>query len=213
MQEQSSFDAPPGAVEIACPDFDFMSLPLSQASRQQLAKVHHYTKQGGKALRSRCGLLHLINRERLNTALATYIPQSDNLYLTGKQPDLSAPAQPAYFSNALLLSDRFDQGHLDWTKLPPSHRLTNIGVLFVTHEHDCTSAEEIDEVLSWMRGENGNFSNRASLTWIARFLPTVTIAVTALSTLVAAQFSFTFCSPPSTSNMHRIMPAPSSVRQ
>ena len=52
----------------------------------------------------------------------------------------------------------FDQGHLDWTKFPPSQRLTNIGVLFVTHEHDCTSADELDEVLSWIRGENGQFS-------------------------------------------------------
>ena len=105
MQEQSSFDAPPGAVEIACPDFDFMSLPLSQASRQQLAKVHHYTKQGGKALRSRCGLLHLINRERLNTALGTYIPQSDNLYLTGKKPDLRVLCGRPLRARALMSAD------------------------------------------------------------------------------------------------------------
>ena len=158
MQEQSSFDALPARsrshapISISC---HFHSPHKRHAS--SLPKFTTTPSKVAKALRSRCGLLHLIIRERLNTALGTYIPQSDNLYLTGKKPDLNASAQPAYFSNALLLPHGFDQGHLDWTKFPPSQRLTILACCLSLMSMIAPVLTSLMRFSRGMRGENGQF--------------------------------------------------------
>ena len=132
------------------PEFDFSSLTtLGGASRQQLARIYQCAKQNGTGA---VGLLDLIHKYHFDMGRDVYIPTSDSVYLPGKLP-LTTAQRPLYFTNALGVPEGYGGPHFDVESAPaPCSRATNIGWLVDTHEFDCTSPEQFDEILAWTRG-------------------------------------------------------------
>jgi hypothetical protein len=96
-----------------------------------------------------------------------YVPTSHHLYLDGKLPavseqlaridrqyDAGGSFGAALFTNALVIPEGYDLADFDSDKAPaPKLRLTNIGFLIVTVEHDTEDTSEFEEILSWTRGD------------------------------------------------------------
>src|ERR1019366_393647 len=100
------------------PTFDFRAVPLTKASREQLAKIYESVRRGGKAALDRSGLRNLLIANCFDPIRGVYIPISPHVYLVGKLPTLSEQIIPprhcvdgsspmfpfgaAFFLNALM---------------------------------------------------------------------------------------------------------------
>jgi hypothetical protein len=105
-----------------------------------------------------------------------YVPLGKDVYLPGKLPDLSrtinlrldhqAPFPAVYFTNGLLIPEAYNDPAFQPEAAPaPTLRATNIGYLVATHEFDCKTREQFEEILGWTRGEGGEFSRSALCQW------------------------------------------------
>jgi hypothetical protein len=149
--------------------FDFSKTTLSSNSRQQLTNILDSVKPGSKAAESRSSLLRLIEAHRFDPGKGLYIPTSSHPQQKGKLPKISERIPPSgfpasafsrcFFGNALCVPEGYDRASFAERELPrPKHRMANVGLLFVTIEHDCKSIDHLEEVLAWTRGGNGDFS-------------------------------------------------------
>ena len=66
---------------------DFSKVPLSRASRRQLAEIVNAVRRGGGA--GRTGLTNLILRNVFDPKRGTYVPVAADFYLKGKLPEIS----------------------------------------------------------------------------------------------------------------------------
>ena len=148
--------------------FDFNDTCLSSASRQQLNNIWKALKPNSRAVQSRFKLLRLIERNAFDPARGLYLPLGKDVWLDGKLPIHSQrlvptdlPTEPfpfPYFCNALCIPDSWGTLSFDQSMVAaPKHRATNTGSLIVTIEHDCQTTAQLEELLSWTRGGNGEF--------------------------------------------------------
>lgn len=152
------------------PKLDFNKMPLSQAPRQQLAKVYRDT-----IARSQAGqlsqLTRILHANAYDQVKGTYMPVGDRLEIPGKCPLQSAPfaAMPlaylagplkeVFFSNPLVIPAGYGEPDFNpYACLKPRQRLASTGFLITTIEFDPESREQFEETLEWTRGPGGKFS-------------------------------------------------------
>jgi hypothetical protein len=141
----------------ALPKFDFRSLPLCEASRNQLAGIYNYVLNSGILPNQKTMLLNdFILKNAYATERGLYVPLSDSVWLTGKLPEFSERVatnssiahELAYFTNALAIPEGWGSNTFEAkAALNPTNRATNAGFLIVTIEHDCVTREEFEEHL------------------------------------------------------------------
>lgn len=148
--------------------FNFNNTALSSTSRQQLNNILRVVRPDSKAAQSRSGLLGLVERSVFDPVRGLYIPVSNDLKLMRKFPSHSENLQPTryplepfphpYFTNGLTIPQGWGTETFDkWSAAFPTDRATNTGFLIITIEHDCQTTKQLEELLSWTRGGNGEF--------------------------------------------------------
>ena len=149
------------------PPFNFRELPLSTDARAQLAGIYQSVCATSIVSKSRLGLLaKFIGKHVFDRHHGTYIPLSDTVQLRGKLPTYSEqwfadddgipplPLSTPYFGNSLLIPDGYGAIGFRVEDAPsPSSRAANVGFVVATLEVDCTCIEELEQCLSWTRGE------------------------------------------------------------
>ena len=149
--------------------FDFSKTSLSSRSRQQLTNITEAIRPRSKAAESRSSLIRLIEAHRFDPGKGLYIPTSNDVEQPGKLPRIFERLSPSgfptsafprcFFGNALCVPRGYGSASLNEREVPkPKHRMANVGFLFVTIEHDCKMVDQLEEVLAWTRGGNGDFS-------------------------------------------------------
>ena len=122
-----------------------------------------------KAAQSRSAFLSQLESHAFDPARGLYIPLSRDVYLGGKLPNHSVKQAASdfphrafafcFFTNALAIPQGYGTARFDpKSALAPTERATNVGFLVITVEHDCETTDHFEEVLSWTRGGDGEFS-------------------------------------------------------
>jgi hypothetical protein len=71
-----------------------------------------------------------------------------------------------YFTNGLVIPENYDCPSFDpRSAAAPKSRATNVGFLIITHEFDCKTPEQFEEILSWTRGQGGDLSKSVLSQW------------------------------------------------
>ncbi len=145
------------------PKFGFYRLPISSASRHQLAEAYR-AAQSGVATKTK--LRDLLGRHCFDPARGIYLPISPDVFLKRKLPaDLpglskavetaskaKTPFPGTFFTNGLMVPEGYGCVQFDIDKAPsPTNRATNIGPLFVTLEFDCETAQQFEQLMAWTR--------------------------------------------------------------
>ena len=147
--------------------FNFRELPLSTDARAQLAGIYESVCAKNRVSQSRLGLLrHFIGKHAFVPHHGTYIPLSDTVYLPGKLPYYSEqwiadddgipplPLLTPYFATSLIIPDGYGAKDFRGEAAPsPRSRAANVGFVLATMEVDCACIDEMEQCLSWTRGE------------------------------------------------------------
>src|SRR5271157_2433028 len=155
---------------VVFPELAFYSFPLSAAARHQLSNIY-------KTRTAWC-LADVIRRNAINWDKGVYVPLSPTIYLVRKLADVSKNIAPnaegdrslpfpaTYFTNGLVIPADYETPSFDpESAAAPKLRATNIGFLIITHEFDCKTTEQFEEILSWTRGQGGDLSKSVLSQW------------------------------------------------
>ncbi|WP_336491286.1 hypothetical protein [Methylobacterium nigriterrae] len=143
--------------------FTFRALPLSAASRAQLAGIQESVEASGRIPATRRGLLNMIAENAYVPNQKNYVPVRAEKCILGMLPAsllrVNAgihAATATFFSNPLEIPEGFGLPDFDpQNAAPPKTRLTNAGFVTVTLEMDCETPGQIDENLEWTRDSDG----------------------------------------------------------
>ena len=146
--------------------FDFRNFPLLSADdRSQLGGVQNSLSDNPK--QKRTGLNRLILEDHLNFDRGHYYPLSSDVKLFRKMTksfdEIPREILPRtgtsleYLTNALLLPTGWNHHGFDLKNaVAPRLRVTNSGIVIVTHEFDPKTVEQFQEILAWTRS-SGKF--------------------------------------------------------